>query len=83
LRSLLGSVVDEQLMSDVPVGTFFSGGIDSSAIAAFARKAGARKCFGVHFSDQGVIDERRIRKPPASALGLRARADHGRRQRVP
>jgi asparagine synthase (glutamine-hydrolysing) len=71
LKSLLRSVVDEQLMSDVPVGAFFSGGIDSSAIAAFARKSGRPvKCFGVHFTDQGVIDERPYQEAAASALGL-------------
>jgi asparagine synthase (glutamine-hydrolysing) len=71
LKSLLRSVVDEQLMSDVPVGAFFSGGIDSSAIAAFARKAGRTvKCFGIHFSDQGVIDERPYQEAAANALGL-------------
>jgi asparagine synthase (glutamine-hydrolysing) len=71
LKSLLQSVVNEQLMSDVPVGAFFSGGIDSSAIASFARKAGrAVKCFGIHFTDQGVIDERPYQESAARALGL-------------
>jgi len=72
LKSLLQSVVHEQLMSDVPVGAFFSGGIDSSTIAAFARKSGRRvKCFGVHFSDhQDVIDERPYQIAAARALGL-------------
>jgi len=72
LKSLLRSVVEEQLMSDVPVGAFFSGGIDSSTIAAFARKSGRHvKCFGVHFSGcQGVIDERPYQEAAARALGL-------------
>jgi asparagine synthase (glutamine-hydrolysing) len=71
LKSLLSSVVIDQLMSDVPVGAFFSGGIDSSAIAAFARKSGrSLKCFGIHFSDQGVIDERPYQEAAARALGL-------------
>jgi asparagine synthase (glutamine-hydrolysing) len=71
LRRLLGSVVGQQLMSDVPVGTFFSGGIDSTAVAAFATEAGQRPlCFGVHFSGQGVIDERPFQEAAAKALGL-------------
>lgn len=34
LLHLLDEVVDAQMVSDVPVGTFLSGGVDSSAIAA-------------------------------------------------
>ncbi|MHB8872435.1 MAG: asparagine synthase (glutamine-hydrolyzing) [Myxococcaceae bacterium] len=71
LRELLGTVVGDQLMSDVPVGSFFSGGIDSSAVAAFAKNRGKRlRCFGVHFSNQGVIDERTYQEKAAAALGL-------------
>jgi asparagine synthase (glutamine-hydrolysing) len=71
LRDLLETVVGEQLMSDVPVGAFFSGGIDSSAVAAFAKRSGHRPMlFGVHFSDQGVIDERPYQESAAAALGL-------------
>jgi asparagine synthase (glutamine-hydrolysing) len=71
LRDALARVVSDQLMSDVPVGAFFSGGIDSSAVAAFAKLAGyAPRCFGVHFEDQGVIDERPFQEAAARALGL-------------
>ena len=71
LQSLLRSVIAEQLMSDVPVGAFFSGGIDSTAIASFARQSGrAMKCFGIHFSGQNVIDERPFQESAARALGL-------------
>ena len=71
LRKLLESVVGQQLMSDVPVGAFFSGGIDSSAVAAFAKRAGHRpKLFGVHFSGQDVIDERPYQESVARGLGL-------------
>jgi asparagine synthase (glutamine-hydrolysing) len=71
LKSLVGSVVREQLMSDVPVGAFFSGGIDSTAVAAFASRAGKNlQCFGVHFANQGVIDERPFQEGAARALGL-------------
>jgi len=71
LKELLKRVVGEQLMSDVPVGAFFSGGIDSTAVAAFARQAGRSvRCFGIHFSGQGVIDERPYQEAAARALGL-------------
>ncbi|TAJ98623.1 MAG: asparagine synthase (glutamine-hydrolyzing) [Chloroflexota bacterium] len=71
LRGLLAKVVAEQLMSDVPVGAFFSGGIDSSAVAAFAKRSGQRiRCFGIHFTHKTVIDERPYQEAAAKALGL-------------
>jgi len=38
LRELLERTVERQLVSDVPVGSYLSGGLDSSTIAAFASK---------------------------------------------
>lgn len=71
LRHELTTVVGRQLMSDVPVGAFFSGGIDSSAIAAHAAKTGSSPlCFGVHFTNQGVTDERPYQEAAAKALHL-------------
>lgn len=46
--SLIEDSVRGQLMSDVPVGIFLSGGLDSSVVAALAARAGARlHCFTV------------------------------------
>jgi len=71
LRELLANVVKQQLMADVPVGAFFSGGIDSSAIAGYITDTGMRPdLFGVHFSNQGVIDERPYQELAAKSLGL-------------
>ncbi|MBS1532642.1 MAG: asparagine synthase (glutamine-hydrolyzing) [Bacteroidetes bacterium] len=54
---LLEQAVSRQLISDVPVGIFLSGGIDSSAITAFASKhhKGKIKTFSAAFEfDKGV-----------------------------
>ena len=39
LRTLLAAAVKRRLVSDVPIGAFISGGIDSSAVAAYASLA--------------------------------------------
>jgi len=71
LRDQLKTIVGEQLMSDVPVGCFFSAGIDSSAVAGFAVRNGRPlECFGVHFTDQGVVDERPYQEAAARKMGL-------------
>jgi asparagine synthase (glutamine-hydrolysing) len=43
IRRLLGEAVRKRLMSDVPLGVFLSGGLDSTAVLAFAREATAAK----------------------------------------
>lgn len=53
-RNLLLSSVKSQLVSDVPLGFFLSGGLDSSAVVACARQADKNanlKTFSVGFED--------------------------------
>ncbi|MCL4460043.1 MAG: asparagine synthase (glutamine-hydrolyzing) [Chloroflexi bacterium] len=54
LRSTLQSVVKEHLVSDVPVGAFLSGGIDSSSVVALMARAMDQpvKTFSIGFEDQ-------------------------------
>jgi asparagine synthase (glutamine-hydrolysing) len=50
---LLGSAVKRRLQADVEVGVFLSGGIDSSAIAYFAKKYNSSvKTFSIGFEDK-------------------------------
>ena len=50
-RDVVRRAVEEQLVSDVPLGVFLSGGIDSSVIAACARRAGPVQTFSIGFDD--------------------------------
>lgn len=55
LRYLLEEVVDLHLVSDVPVGAFLSGGVDSSALVALMsqRSSCPIKTFSVLFENEG------------------------------
>jgi asparagine synthase (glutamine-hydrolysing) len=57
VRELLEESIALHLVSDVPVGAFLSGGIDSSAIVALVREAGQQpRTFSVVF-DESAYDE--------------------------
>ncbi len=53
-RTRLEETVRMRLMSDVPLGMFLSGGVDSSAIAAFTRRltSGVVKTFSVGYAEE-------------------------------
>lgn len=68
--------VARQMMSDVPYGAFLSAGIDSAAIAASMRNAGADplRTFTVGFPGEGdELDERAGAAETAAALGAEHR----------
>lgn len=65
VKNLLKEAVQKQLIGDVPVGVFLSGGIDSSAITAFASEhyGSKLKTFSVGFDfDKGVNELPKARK---------------------
>jgi asparagine synthase (glutamine-hydrolysing) len=68
--NLLRASVKRRLISDVPLGIFLSGGIDSSAIAAFAQKevSGKVKTFSIGFEDTS-FDESKYASLAAGYLG--------------
>jgi asparagine synthase (glutamine-hydrolysing) len=70
VRRLLEDAVEEHLLSDVPVASFLSGGIDSSVVTALAaRRMGARlRTFSVGFPDR-EWDETRVADEVARACG--------------
>jgi len=69
LRAVLLESVRKELISDVPVGVFLSGGIDSSAVAAMmSRLGGDVKSFSVGFADRS-FDESRYSREVARHLG--------------
>ncbi|MBV9083679.1 MAG: asparagine synthase (glutamine-hydrolyzing) [Acidobacteriaceae bacterium] len=59
IRKRLDDAINERMMSDVPFGSFLSGGIDSSAIVALMSKQMSRPVdtFTVGFSDHTHLNE--------------------------
>ena len=71
LGRLLRSAVEQQLVADVPVGVFLSGGLDSSLVAALARREHPDvSTFTVQF-DQASFDESAHAEAVARYLGTR------------
>ena len=74
VRDLLDKAVQRQLHSDVPVGAFLSGGVDSSAIVALASRhyAGKLRTYTVGFDYIGSRNE----LPMAAKVARQFNTDH-------
>ena len=72
LLELLDRAVKRRLMSDVPIGTFLSGGIDSTAIAYFAAKNTSRpiNTFAIGFEEPS-FDESKFAQMAAEYIGTK------------
>lgn len=71
LAGVLPQAVEGQLVADVPVGVFLSGGLDSSTLAALAARAvsGPLRTFSVGFAGPGAVSELPAARRVASLLG--------------
>lgn len=76
---LVKDAVETQLVSDVPLGAFLSGGLDSSAVVAMARQVAPGldiPCFTIDFDDdrlrqEGMTEDLPYAEKVASHLGVK------------
>jgi len=85
VRSLLEKAVEYHLISDVPVGVFLSGGIDSSSITAFASKhyKGKLKTYSVDFDYEKGTSELPIAAMVAKKFGTDHHELHLKAENIP
>jgi len=78
VREATRNAVERQMVADVPVGAFLSGGLDSSMVAALAKDYvtnGKLQCFTIGFPDsassvEGMVDDLPYARKVAEHLGV-------------
>ncbi len=77
LREVLGDSVREQMVSDVPLGAFLSGGVDSTIIVGLMQKSSSQpvKTFSIGFDDP-AFDESGYAEMAARHLGTEHHTFH-------
>ncbi len=69
-KRLLEESVTDRLVSDVPLGTFLSGGVDSSVISAIAAKhVDDLQTFSIGYKDESYFDETKYADQVAKHIG--------------
>lgn len=72
LVALTEKAVERRLVSDVPLGTFLSGGLDSSIVTAIASKYKPElQTFSIGFADEPYFDETAYAKLVSKHLGTK------------
>jgi len=73
LAALLASSVRDQMLSDVPVGVFLSGGVDSSVVTALMTRASAKpvESYSIGFDGKDSVDETAYAEVVSRHLGTR------------
>ena len=70
LYNLLHNSVEQRMVSDVPIGSFLSGGLDSSIIAACAKKfTNKLNTYSIGYKDEPLYDESKYANQMAGHLG--------------
>lgn len=76
LQEYLRGAVKSQLVSDVPVGAFLSGGLDSSAVVAFAEQGGGQlsRCYTMSYGRgrkwEGMVNDLQYARKVARHIGV-------------
>jgi len=72
LRILCDKAVERRLIADVPLGSFLSGGVDSSIITALAiRHKKDLETFSIGFADEPFFDETKYAESVSKHLGTK------------
>lgn len=70
LRELMEKSVQRRMIADVPLGSFLSGGIDSSIIATLAaRQTNKLNTFSIGYADEPLFDETHYAEAVAKKIG--------------
>jgi asparagine synthase (glutamine-hydrolysing) len=73
IRNRVETAVSRQMVSDVPVGAFLSGGVDSTAVVAMMQRASGQgiRCYTIGFDGDELPDDNQMDLPFARLVAAR------------